>query len=460
MASFHLQRFWFSDQFNQDNDYSILGITYNRHDLLCLNTRHNGTNGRWVRVYRQIDNSETQWQPVFTIDMTEQRKLTYMHTCDCWHVCTVDNNPNIYHLIASHEPSTLCGTINIAAGFTVFVNNGNPVILDTFTALNSADRPISHISSIGSYLYGIGKKGTALNSADRPISHISSIGSYLYGIGKKGTTHYVIKANVPHRNPGGQKLKPRDKPLKWSPVFTRETDTQRPLYSVNYEGVKLHFTFKHDFQMKSYIEKYCLNTDDDTFTHSSYTYEYDAGYYRKYAIQYDYAGHFMFCDNHVINGHAIGNTPEAHNTWVDHHDFVHTADNPCWVVPELHWIKPDGSSHIITLLSTVSVPYVDNFKFVTNNLFSITWTNESGTQVRILYYFDADALNAIPVMVISPDTCIDSYNNYCLIDDNRNIMRLAQVNQCDIHDLIAEYFTPDICDIIDTYYRPALPCII
>ncbi len=422
--TYHLAKYTFSDNFNQFNEHRIINMTVNN-DLMCLYSTCIANNANYARVYRQHPGSNVYYTFMFAIDMTQQIMQQIMQNTAYLHVLTIGGNPNVYHIIASNSTKLI-------AGFAIFINDGNPVIIDTFTSLQP----------------------------DKLINYIYVTGSYIYAVGCTADSSYVIKTHVPHRNPGGQKLKPKDKPLKWTIVF--ECDYK--LYTSDFASQNIVFTCTCTQNGTRFVNKYILNTADDTVTCSSHTYACErTTYYRTYTMNSLYDGHFILQDNNIINGHYIGTNDDAHNTWSNHHDFYHTADNPCWTVPELSWIKPDGSSHMITILTALSLPYFESFSFISPDVLRITWHNELGSRIRVLYHFDPDALTATPIMYVNDATFTKTHLMQTLVHTDDMLCLLSRepiITKDDIHTWLEPILPNELCELVHGYCRPVLPVII
>ncbi len=159
--TYHLAKYTFSDNFNQFNEHRIINMTVND-DLMCLYSICIANNASYARVYRQQPGSNVYYTFMFAIDMTQQFKQQIMQNTAYLHVLTIGGNPNVYHIIASNSTKLI-------AGFAIFINDGNPVIIDTFTSLQP----------------------------DKLINYIYVTGSYIYAVGCTADSSYVIKTHVP-----------------------------------------------------------------------------------------------------------------------------------------------------------------------------------------------------------------------------------------------------------------------
>ncbi len=431
--TYHLAKYTFSDNFNQFNEHRIITVTFNN-GLICLYTYNKSDYSKYVRVYRQQPGSDVNYTLIFAIEIIRKFKFHLMERINTMHVLPADENPNIYHIIASNN-------LKLIAGLTILTTDGKPDVIDIFTSLNPDNKLFSYISKI------------------------YYIGPYIYVIAHMDNISKLIKAHVTHRNPGGQKLRPKDKPLKWSVVVESLCSS----FAVGFVNQNIICKFKDSFHdgVRA-VSKYVLNTIDGSVTYSEYDehykFKYGGSYYDTHihASHSLYDGSFMICNNYIINGESIGTTVKAHRNFEYHKQQFDSRTNTYWIIPELYWAKVDGSCHIITILSALTFTHLTSFSFLAPTIMCLTY-DKGITTVDMLYHFDPDALTITPIIFLNKNTRTNTYQNQtCLLanDTLYLLSRVPRIEKADIYTWLEPLLPYELCEIIYEYYQPEeLPAV-
>ncbi len=481
--TYHLATYTFSDNFNCDNKYSINSITFNQ-NLMCLYT----TNlvavqhvQRFVRVYRLHPGSVTHYNLVFAIEEPKNNPHISSQLYKSYYVINVAHNPNIYQLIAAQENYEAYRGIvityyTLTACITVCNDNYNTLILDIFK-IATPKQEIHYLHTIDTHLYitgiildtntycvcraNITPRNSDECSGDIKTSTVDT-GSLAQGRGTAFHPNLHPPVVGLQFNVNGNGL------LEWEDLFEQHiTGTGTKIVAAECTSLSLNCTYiTCDNHLLHNIDKYSMNIIDNTFTCDSYNCKMNVKYYRLYAFNMRLPGYFILCDINVINGQSIGTDDDAHGSLINHMDFTLTPECPCWTLPELSWVKPDGSSQVITILSVIIFPYFKYFKFITPDIFQVTWHRDNihGEQLSVLYHFDPETLTAVPITYTEKDTSVIMCQNQCIIDTNTGNLHLlthaSPICTDEVYTMFGTLLPYELCYTVADYCQPVLPASI